>query len=113
VRYTVAGATSLERFVELIDTMAVEADRYEDRCVLVDVRRVMGRLSTSEQIQVGEMVASQLAGVYKMASLVPPGEISGNSERAAAKLGMQLRVFSVEASALLWLLDRDPDHRRF
>lgn len=106
VRYTVKGSVSLAEMVKLIKTMSTEVERFEDLCVLVDLRGVAGRLPTSEQILVGELVATQLAGVYKVASLVPRGEISGNSERAATKLGMQLRVFSAEASALLWLLDR-------
>lgn len=109
VRYHVAGATSLKAFAALITRIADEVEQFEDLRVFVDLRGVVGRLSTSEQILLGELSARRMQMVFKLASLVPDGEITRNSERAADSKGVQLRVFSSERSALEWLLDGSPD----
>jgi hypothetical protein len=105
VRFDVMGETSLERFVDLISAMAAELAQHGDVRVLVDLRGVIGRLSTAEQILIGQLIAGRIPRLFKLASLVPLGEISGNSERAANNKGLVLKVFSVEASAIAWLAD--------
>lgn len=107
VRYDVAGPTSLKHFSELIIFMAADTAHFEDAVVLVDVTAVEGRLTFTEQLLVGEMGALKLPYVFKIASLVPPGEITRNTERAAAKKGMQGRAFDCEEEALAWLLAPD------
>ena len=104
VRCNVAGPTSLKSFAELLVKMAADIDRFEDDRVLLDLRKVKGRLTTSEQQLVGEMAAVKLPLLFKLASIVPVGEITRNSERAAAGKGLQVRVFDSEPAALDWLL---------
>lgn len=104
-RYAVSGRTSLSRFARLIAGIAEDVDQFEDDRVLVDLRSVSGRLSTSEQQMVGELIAAALPMVFKLASIVPAGEITRNSERAAVKAGLQVKVFDNEAGALAWLLE--------
>lgn len=108
VRCNVAGPASLKSFAELLVTMGAEIERYEDDRVLLDLRKVQGRLSTSEQQLVGEMAAARLPLLYKLASIVPVGEITRNSERAATGKGLQVRVFDSESAALAWLLEPAP-----
>jgi hypothetical protein len=74
----------------------------------VDLRQVEGRLTTHEQQLVGELVASKLPLVNKLASIVHVGEVTHNSERAAVGAGVQLRVFDSKFAALAWLLERKP-----
>lgn len=103
VRVNVAGPTSIRDFVELISTVGQETVFWSDRRVLVDLRQVEGALTPTEQIFLGELVAQDLSHIERMASVVPPAEITHNSERAAQELGSQLCVFDDEADALAWL----------
>jgi hypothetical protein len=107
-RYDVSGTTSLKRFARLIAGIADDVEQFEDVRVLVDLRQVDGRLLTSEQILVGDMAGRQAPMLYKLASLVPAGEFTGNSARAAERKGLELRVFISEAAALEWLLEGKP-----
>lgn len=103
VRVGVAGPTSIRDFVELVSTVGQETVYWSDRRVLVDLRQVEGALTPTEQIFLGELVAQDLAHIERMASVVPPAQITHNSERAAQALGAQLWVFDDEADAIAWL----------
>ena len=103
VRVDVAGPTSIRDFVELISTVGQETVYWSDRRVLVDLRQVEGALTPTEQIFLGELVAQDLSHIERMASVVPPEQITYNSERAAQELGAQLRVFDDEAEAIAWI----------
>jgi hypothetical protein len=108
VRYNAAGPTSLKSFAELVVFVAADIERYEDDRVLLDLRQVKGRLTTSEQQLIGEMAATRFPLLFKLASIVPQGEVTGNSERAAVSKGLQVRVFDSEPAALAWLLEDQP-----
>jgi hypothetical protein len=108
VRYNAAGGSSYKRFAGLVMLMAADIETFQDDRVLVDLRRVEGRLTTEEQQMIGELVAERLPLLYRLASLVPEGEITRNSEREAVRLGFALRVFDSESAALGWLLDGWP-----
>jgi hypothetical protein len=108
VRYDAAGPTSLKNFVDLISFAGAETEHYEDLKVLFDLRGVEGRLTSAEQLLVGEVVAIKLPLAFKVASLVPVGEITRNTERVAVSKGVTTRVFDSESEALLWLLDGKP-----
>lgn len=103
VRVNVAGPASIRAFVELISTVGRETVYWSDRRVLVDLRQVEGALTPTEQVFLGELVAQDLSHIERMASVVPPAEITHNSERAAQQLGAQLQVFDSEAEATAWL----------
>jgi hypothetical protein len=105
LRVDVAGQTSLQDFEGLVARMAAEVERLEDGRILLDLRQVQGRLSTSEQQVVGEMAATRLSRLHRLASIVPRGEITRNSERSAVRAGLQVRVFDSEPGALAWLLE--------
>lgn len=60
VRYNAAGRTSFKRFAGLLDLMAADIDQFEDDRVMIDLRDVEGRLTTSEQRLLGEVVAARL-----------------------------------------------------
>ncbi|MEO7391616.1 MAG: STAS/SEC14 domain-containing protein [Ramlibacter sp.] len=103
VQLTVSGPNSIKCFVELIDSVAVETALWGDRRVLVDLRAVEGSLTPTEQIFLGELVAQSFPHMERVASVVPPEQITHNSETAAQELGMRLRVFSSEEEAVQWL----------
>lgn len=51
------------------------------------------------------MGASRLQYLYKLASLVPPDQITRNSERSARAKGLRVRVFGTEGEAVAWLME--------
>lgn len=107
VRYDAAGPTSLKNFTELATFVAADTSCYEDAKVLVDLRRVEGRLTPHEQALLGEVAAFKLPYVFKLASLVPATEVTHTSERAAVEKGLTMRVFGCEIEALGWLMEAD------
>lgn len=108
VRYVVAGPTSLKHFVDLLSFAGAETEQFEDVKILLDLRGVVGRLTVAEQFLLGEVVALKLPLLFKLASLVPVGEITRNSERVAVSKGVTVRVFDSEPEALCWLLEGKP-----
>jgi hypothetical protein len=107
VRYNAHGTTSLKRFGDLFSFVAADIDLTEDAKILIDLTGVQGRLTVTEQFLLGEIVALKLPYVYKLASLVPPGEITRNTERVAAEKGLAVRVFDTEKAAIAWLTEPD------
>lgn len=107
LRVDVAGPASFAGFAALLAQIAAEVERFGDHRILFDLRQVQGRLSTNEQQLVGELAATRFPLLYKLASIVPQGEITRNSERSAVGLGLQLKVFHSEATAIDWLLQSD------
>lgn len=108
VRFAVRGNTSLKNFADLFGVVGAQVEKYEDVKALFDLRGVVGRLTSSEQLLLGEIVALKLPLLFKVASLVPVGEITRLSERAALSKGLVVRIFDSEPEALDWLLDGEP-----
>jgi len=104
VRYDVAGLASLKSFADLVVRVSAETEQFEDDRVLLDLRKIENKMSSSEQHLVGEMAAARLPLLFKLASIVRPGDITRNSERAAVSRGLQVQVFDAEPPALDWLL---------
>lgn len=102
VQVHVGGPTSIRDFVELVSAVGEETVYWSDRRVVIDLRDVVGTLTTDEQIFLGELVAQNLSHLERLASIVPPAQVTRNSERAAQELGTQLRVFDNEAEAVAW-----------
>lgn len=108
VRYKARGTTSLKNFGDLVSFVAADIDLAEDAKVMIDLTAVKGRLTANEQVLLAEIVALKLPYIYKLASLVPPGEVTRNTEHAAAEKGLALRAFDSEKEAIDWLTE--PDH---
>lgn len=107
VRYRATGETSLKKFGELISLVATDTDLNEDAKVLLDLTRVRGRLTAAEESLLGEIVALKLPYVYKLASLVPPGAVTRNTEQVAVQKGLAVRAFDRETDAVQWLTEPD------
>ncbi len=71
--------------------------------MLVDLRAVHGALAFTEQFRLGQIVASELGFLQKLASVVPQDRITRTSEKVALSMGMQLRVFTDMEEAAQWL----------
>jgi hypothetical protein len=108
VQVEVAGPSSLKNFVEMVGAFATETLYWSDRRALVDLRKVVGALTPTEQVFLGELVAQDLSHLEKIASIVPQALVTHNSENAAQQLGMRLRVFTSKEDAVLWLTTPAP-----
>ena len=103
VQVDVSGPATMKGYVELVQQMEQETMSWADAKVMVDLRKVEGRLDAAEQVFLGELVAQYLRHLEKVASVVRAEDLTGNSEAAAQMLGMRLRVFTDPAQAAAWL----------
>lgn len=101
---TIIGEAAMDAYDELIGRVAQTSRARNDRRMLVDLRAVHGALAFTEQFRLGQIVASELRHLQKLASVVPPERITRTSEKVASSLGMQLRVFTDMDDAAQWLL---------
>jgi len=106
MRFNVTGSASLKNYFDLIETAAKETLANRDELLMVDIRRVAGRLSFTDQFFIGEVVAQKLTHVRKVANLVASDPDSYNSEKVATRKGVNLRSFDSEQQAIAWL--REP-----
>lgn len=102
-RVQVSGPNTIHDFVAFVQSLAEETSLFSDHFVLMDLRKLEGSLDAAEQVFVGELLAHMLSHLDKLASLVLPEQITRNSERAAIKMGMAMRVFSDNDEAIDWL----------
>jgi hypothetical protein len=102
-----AGAPTLDEMIEAVREVAAESVRWPHGRLLVDLVGVTTLTSFTEQFTLGEHAARTLAHMQRVASLVPAGRVTRNSERPARKAGLDLRVFTDEAEARAWLLEGD------
>jgi SpoIIAA-like len=104
VQLAVSGPTSVSDFIELITTLEQETMDGPDRRALVDLRSVVGRLTTAEHIFLGELIAQNLRHLDRIAAVVLSEEIPRNSETAAQQLGVFFRIFTAREKAVAWLM---------
>ena len=97
------GEADLKSYVDTLQTAEQESRFWSDTRVLLDLQGVVGRPTTDEQVFLGELVAQSFSHLVQFASVVPPEQITRNSERAARSLGMKLRVFVSRDEAVAWL----------
>lgn len=102
-----AGAPSLGQFYSCIELLSVESAGWPHRRLLVDLRGVTTLHSFTEQFAIGEEAARRLGHLRKIASVVPEGRRTRNSERPARRQGLNLLVFTSEEEAVAWLCSDD------
>lgn len=103
VQLIVSGPNSIKNFVDLVGAVAEDTALWSDRRLLVDLRAVVGELTPTEQVFLGELAAQSFPHLERVASVVPAEQITHNSETAAQDLGMRLRVFASMEEAIHWL----------
>ncbi len=100
----VEGEPSLGQFQSFIQLIAVESAGWSAKRVMFDLRGVRSLTSFTEHYAVGEEAARQLRHLHRIASVVPADRLTRASEKTAQASGLNLRVFTDEASAVAWLL---------
>ena len=76
-----------------------------DRRLLINLMDVIGTFGPEQQHAIGLLAFRYLAHLEKVASLVPPEKLTRVSEKAARSQGMELRVFTMLADAIDWLVE--------
>ena len=99
----VEGEPSLGQFLSFLHLIGVETSGWESRRVLFDLRGVQTLTAFTDHYAVGEEAARQLSHLQRVASLVAPNRITRASEKTAQRSGMNLVVFTDEATAVAWL----------
>jgi len=99
-----SGKAQLGHLCGFADLSARVATAKGYKRVLIDLLAVEPHLSFTEHLQLGAHVATAFAAVERVATLVPPNEKKGTSEKAAQKLGLRLRTFTSLEEANAWLL---------
>jgi hypothetical protein len=99
----VEGEPSLGQFLSFLHLIGIETSGWTARRVLFDLRAVQTLTSFTDHYSIGEEAARQLAHLHRVASLVEPHRITHASEKTAQRSGMNLVVFTDEATAVAWL----------
>lgn len=99
-----SGRAHLCDFFGLFDLAARVAQMKAHRRAIVDLLAVEPVLSFTEHLQLGAHVATALAGLDRVATVVDARFKTGTSEEAAQKHGLNLRTFVDIHEATEWLV---------
>jgi hypothetical protein len=97
------GDAGLPEFLGLSDMVATVARGHGVRKVLIDLLQVQPRLAFTEHLQLGAHLGRLGQDIDRIATVVPAGQRTGASEKAAQKTGVALRTFTGIAEAADWL----------
>jgi hypothetical protein len=100
-----SGPASLPDILGLIDMAATIAGMAGYRRVLINLMQVEIGFAFTEHLQIGARAAEKLRGMERVASIVDPRFRIGTSEKAAQKMGLQLRTFTSLDEGMQWLAD--------
>ncbi|TWO70085.1 hypothetical protein FN976_17260 [Caenimonas sedimenti] len=100
------GTPQLGHVLSALEVIAIECAGIQK--LLVDLRGISTLQSFTDQFALGQAAATKLNHLHRIASVVPVGRKTRNSERPAREGGLDLRVFESEEQALSWLLVKVP-----
>jgi hypothetical protein len=98
------GLAQLEGWQEILPALGEATAAALDSLLLIDLHGLVGFLGTPERRRVGELAAMHLRRLRKVVIFVPPQKVSGVTEAAARRDGLNLRVFADAQEARAWLL---------
>jgi hypothetical protein len=98
-----SGPALLADLCGLFDLVAQVARRGNYARALMDLQQVEIEFSFTDHLQLGGHAAQTLQDLQRVASIVHPRYRTGTSEKAARKLGLQLRTFTSLEEGLHWL----------
>lgn len=106
-RACVRGEGSIGEFYVALHH-AAERTSHTNGLLLLDLRELRGLGKMTEQIMAGMEAAREFRPTCRVAVIEPASRVTRNGERAARRLGLDLRVFAVEdePQAIAWLLEK-------
>ena len=98
-----SGPALLTDLCGFMDLVASMADQRGYRRAVLDLRAVEIALAFTEHLHLGAYAARRLRSLERVASIVSVQNRKGTSEKAARKMGLQLRTFTSLDEGLAWL----------
>lgn len=98
-----AGSYDFLELMNHIDGMKKAASEADRELVLVDARKVEGRMTESEKFFAGAKIAEVCGPKLKMAAIIKLGEVTKLGEMAAVNRGARLLITESESEAIDWL----------
>ena len=105
VTITATGEYSQREMFEFISHCRAEAGANERECVLIDCSELEIKISEVERFEGGQMFARLFGSAYKVALILPAGQITKMGEMAANNRGGRLLVTPSRNEAIAWLLE--------
>jgi hypothetical protein len=103
LRITAEGVYDFRELFGFIEFIKTEADRAGRERVLVDCRKLNGKISDVDRFEGGQHIAKVFGPILKVALVMPDGEVTKLGELAAVNRGARFFVTDDEAEALRWL----------
>lgn len=105
-RVRVQGKGSMSEFLAVLGTLAAMA-AHTHPLLLLDLCQMHGLEKPTEQLTAGMEAARHLSHARRVAVVEPASRVTFNGEKAARRLGLDLRVFAAEdePQAIAWLTE--------
>jgi hypothetical protein len=98
-----SGFANLGDLCGLFDLVRATSEQHGHTRALLDLRKVEIDFAFTDHLALGSHAAGALHNMGCVASVVNPRFRVGTSEKAAQKMGLQLRTFTDLDEALAWL----------
>lgn len=99
---TANGRFVMAELLALCDMILARCKEGRHTCVLIDLRRMSGRITTMQRHQLGMSVAEKLGNKIRVAALYRRDEIDGMTSLSARNRGGVLGVFPEREEAIEW-----------
>lgn len=103
LRITAEGIYDFRELFGFIEFIKTEADRVDRERVLVDCRKLEGKIPEVDRFEGGQHIAQVFGPFLKVTLIMPHGEVTKLGELAAINRGARFFVTEDEAEALKWL----------
>jgi hypothetical protein len=98
-----SGPATLGDLCGLFDFVRVASNAQGHSRALLDLRLVEIAFSFTDHLALGSHAASELKGLFRVASVVDPKFRVGTSEKAAQKMGLPFQTFTDIEEAKRWI----------
>jgi hypothetical protein len=98
-----SGPALLSDLCGCVDLVSTVANQAGNRRALVNLLETEIALSFTEHLNLGAYAAERLRHLERVASVVSVQNRKGTSEKAAQKMGLQLRTFTNLAEGMDWI----------
>lgn len=103
LRVTASGEYAFDRIFEFIAQVRSEAERLGKKCILIDSRGIIGRMTEAERFQGGQKIAEIFGSKLKAVLLTPSDNITKLGELTAVNRGARFLVTDSEEEAVSFL----------
>jgi hypothetical protein len=103
----VAGSPTLKEFVSFLKSVAEQSREWPHGRVIFDLQNVESLTKFSEHYSIGRQVAPSFSHLVKVASVVTSERITRGTEKPVRQLGVNLKIFTSEHEAVLWMGARE------